>query len=65
MESNKQNCLCCEKNIKIDRPRQCPICGHIFRGNGWDGIDAHWRAKHANIMQYNDFWDSLCEKHKK
>ncbi len=27
----------------------CPECGHVFQGNGWDGIDAHWRAKHEGI----------------
>jgi hypothetical protein len=24
----------------------CPECGHEFKGNGFDGIDAHWRANH-------------------
>ena len=30
----------------------CPECGHQFRGDGFDGIDAHWRAKHENLMPY-------------
>lgn len=30
----------------------CPVCRHEFRGNGWDGIDAHWRRKHEQIMPY-------------
>jgi uncharacterized protein YjbI with pentapeptide repeats len=35
------------------RPRKtCPECGHKFRGPGWDGVDAHWRAKHEAIMPY-------------
>lgn len=34
----------------------CPECGHEFQGNGWDGIDAHWRAKHDKIMRYEDAW---------
>ena len=35
----------------------CPECGHEFQGNGWDGIDAHWRAHHEkNIMPYSEAW---------
>ena len=34
----------------------CPECGHEFQGNGWDGIDAHWRAKHAHVMRYEEAW---------
>ena len=34
----------------------CPECGHEFQGNGWDGIDAHWKAKHAELMAYQDAW---------
>lgn len=34
----------------------CPICRHQFQGSGWDGIDAHWRAKHESVMPYKDAW---------
>jgi hypothetical protein len=34
----------------------CPECGHQFKGNGFDGIDAHWRAKHEAVMPYKDAW---------
>jgi pyruvate dehydrogenase complex dehydrogenase (E1) component len=34
----------------------CPECGHEFKGNGWDGIDAHWRAEHEAVMPYKDAW---------
>ena len=34
----------------------CPECGYEFRGNGWDGIDAHWRGEHATIMRYEEAW---------
>lgn len=61
---DKNECLCCEANLSFERPRQCPICNHVFQGNGWDGIDAHWRAKHHDIMPYEDFWKSLCNLHK-
>lgn len=37
----------------------CPECGHVFQGNGWDGVDAHWRAKHEEIMPYEDAWPLL------
>ena len=39
--------------------KECPECGHVFLGNGWDGIDAHWRSKHEDIMPYEDAWPSL------
>ncbi|MGA8573617.1 MAG: hypothetical protein ACLP7A_01360 [Desulfobaccales bacterium] len=39
----------------------CPVCGYQFRGNGFDGIDAHWRAKenkvdHEDKMPYEQAW---------
>jgi len=34
----------------------CPECGHEFQGNGWDGIDGHWRSKHTDIMSYEQAW---------
>jgi hypothetical protein len=34
----------------------CPECGHQFKGNGFDGIDAHWRAKHEAVMSYREAW---------
>jgi hypothetical protein len=37
-------------------PKVCPECDQIFKGNGWDGIDAHWRAKHERLMPYKEAW---------
>jgi len=34
----------------------CPECGYRFRGKGFDGIDAHWRAKHERLMPYGVAW---------
>jgi hypothetical protein len=34
----------------------CPECGYPFQGNGFDGIDAHWRAKHEHLMPYREAW---------
>ena len=59
-----QECLCCKNKIPKERPRKCPICGHEFQGQGWDGIDAHWRANHEDYMPYEKFWASLCREHK-
>jgi hypothetical protein len=36
--------------------KKCPECEHEFQGNGWDGIDAHWKAKHDQIMRYEEAW---------
>lgn len=44
---------------RIAKPQEakvCPECGYVFQGNGWDGIDAHWRAKHEQIMPYVQAW---------
>ncbi|WP_425073244.1 bifunctional phosphopantothenoylcysteine decarboxylase/phosphopantothenate--cysteine ligase CoaBC [Sagittula sp. S175] len=37
----------------------CPVCGHVFVGRGWDGIDAHWRAMHDDVMPYEKAWPLL------
>ena len=37
----------------------CPECGHVFQGNGWDGVDAHWKAKHETSMPYAEAWPLL------
>ena len=37
----------------------CPECGHVFQGNGWDGVDAHWRSKHEDTMPYEEAWPLL------
>ena len=39
--------------------RVCPACDYKFRGKGWEGIDAHWRSKHEDIMLYEDAWPLL------
>lgn len=36
--------------------KTCPECGHPFAGNGFDGIDAHWKSEHENIMPYKEAW---------
>ena len=60
----KADCLCCKHKVPTERPRRCPLCNHEFKGNGWDGVDAHWRACHEKTMKYEDFWASLCDKHR-
>ena len=39
-----------------DACKICPECQHVFQGNGWDGIDAHWKAKHQAVMPYKEAW---------
>lgn len=44
-------------NLHAGRPHKiCPLCGHQFQGNGWDGIDAHWRAHHEDACSYEVAW---------
>ena len=45
-----------EAQAYLKKPRICPECGHVFQGRGWDGIDAHWRARHDNVMPYEQAW---------
>ncbi len=59
------SCRCCAKRMPFDGARTCPECGHVFAGNGWDGIDAHWRAKHQDLEPYSEFWSTLCERHRR
>jgi hypothetical protein len=48
---------------KLAKPKSeakvCPECGHVFKGNGWDGIDAHWKSRHENIVPYEEAWPLL------
>jgi pyruvate dehydrogenase complex dehydrogenase (E1) component len=44
---------------KKPEAKVCPECGHIFKGNGWDGVDAHWKSKHEAVMPYEDAWPLL------
>ncbi len=57
-------CRCCLKGLAFEKPRVCPDCGHEFKGEGWEGIDAHWRSLHEGVMSYERFWDTLCTKHR-
>lgn len=43
-----------------DAKKVCPECGHVFKGHGWDGIDAHWKSKHNDVMPYHDAWPLLA-----
>jgi len=36
--------------------KKCPECGRPFKGTGWGGIDAHWKAAHNEIMSYETAW---------
>ncbi len=62
--NGKPACGCCERSLPYELPRVCPECGHVFKGNGWDGIDAHWRSQHESVMKYEQFWESLCPRHR-
>ena len=59
----KTSCLACEKGVPKRGRRRCPLCARVFR-TGWDGIDAHWRSRHAAAVDYGTFWDSLCRAHR-
>lgn len=39
----------------------CPECGYQFRGQGFEGIDAHWRAKHKEVMPYEEAWPLIID----
>jgi hypothetical protein len=65
-------CAWCEiersstRRLEPGAPRECPACDHVFRGAGWDGIDAHWKAKHdSSDRPYEHFWAGIrgCARH--
>jgi len=58
-------CPSCRKGIPIPWPCQCPECAQVFKGKGWEGIDAHWRRNHSDVMKYEDFLASLCPGHRR
>jgi hypothetical protein len=39
----------------------CPECGHQFQGQGWTGIDAHWKSKHEHVMPYDTVWKLISK----
>jgi len=41
---------------QIQGEKLCPECGHLFNGTGWGGIDAHWKARHSEVMPYEEAW---------
>jgi hypothetical protein len=47
------------KRAPVSTSKVCPECGYVFQGKGWDGIDAHWKAKHEDIMAYETAWPQL------
>jgi len=68
------NCLWCNeervssRRLEQGQPRECPSCGQVFKGNGWDGVDSHWKAKHeSSLLPYDEFWAGIskCERHRK
>ena len=56
-------CPCCVAGLPVDAPRACPICGQTFKGKGWGRMAQHWKAKHQDLMSYENFRKSLCEGH--
>jgi hypothetical protein len=58
-------CYACEKGSPTTGQRVCPECSYQFRGNGWDGIDGHWRAKHEpEPLTFEAFMATRCAAHK-
>ena len=61
-------CLCCQKDMPIGiAEKSCPECLQVFNGNGWTGVDPHWKSErvgHLGVMPYDRFWNTLCSWHK-
>ena len=45
-----------QMEARENQERICPECGYQFRGRGFVGIDAHWKAKHESLMPYSQAW---------
>ena len=63
--SMTSGCRSCAAGLAKRGARKCPECGHVFRGRGWDGIDAHWRAHHEHLEPYESFFTGLCPAHRR
>jgi len=64
MDKTHDPCIACRVSTPSEGARVCPQCGHEFRGLAWEGIDAHWRSKHEDVMSYEEFWSGLCRLHR-
>ncbi len=49
------------RSDQISEHKVCPECEHEFKGKGWGGIDAHWKANHEGIMSYEEAWPIIKE----
>lgn len=58
------DCYSCSKGTPLEGPKVCPECNHVFKGKGWEGLDAHWKAKHESVMPYEQLWGSFCQSHR-
>lgn len=58
------NCPCW--GMTTSRPRACPFGDDTFKGNGWDGIDAHYKARHERQTDesYESWWSRMCDEHR-
>lgn len=57
-------CLCCAMNIRPTEKKGCPLCGHSLIGQGWVGLDYHWKVRHEMTLPYGTFVEGLCEAHR-
>jgi hypothetical protein len=62
--SKQEGCLLCQRGLPEGTPRQCPECDHVFAGKGWEGLDAHWKANHLDVMPYERMWSLMCRPHR-
>jgi len=56
-------CRACAAGMPKTLPRQCPGCGRTFKGEGWEGTDAHWKARHSELIPYSQMWRGICAGH--
>ena len=56
-----------ERRLEPGTPRRCPECDLVFKGKGWGGIDAHWKAEHKDVLPYKELWAgiSACKRHRR
>ncbi len=64
---HKSRVYCADKEAVADATwkaltrKVCPECGHVFSKHGWDGIDAHWRAHHEEVISYENAWKLISD----
>ena len=55
----KDKASVCEAVWNVLHNNICPECGHVFKGQNWEGVEEHWRSHHQQVMDFDSAWKLL------